>query len=214
MTRGPAERSGNHARPTRLHGTASEGRAFRRSTRSSPGRNRLSGGREIAEQAPAARDVASERLTTSSRDLEVSPRPWQDRRLRAAPAPAPKASSNAARMACADELLPTLSANSRDTLDASRRLTSPGGAGEIAFSVATEAGTVHDPFVPLQLRLYARSVAASRLSVYALSIFLWQIVPVVIAVDLPEMGRHVAILRSARLRPQPVQLGLGSGKKS
>ena len=57
--------------------------------------------------------------------LRLSPRPWQETVTRAPPAP--KASSNAApRMASADKLLPTLSANSRDTLDASNSMWSTG----------------------------------------------------------------------------------------
>ena len=207
LTRRRTERSGRFARPTQL-GLPSEGRAFHHSTRT-PGRNRLSGMDQITERR-TPRDVASETYH-EFRDLAiVAPSMAGNGYARAGPCAegvVERRANGFGRQALAD----VVSKQSR-YIGRIHRLSQPGGAGEIAFSVATEAGTVHDPFVPLQLRLYAGHYCRQSIKRVRAHIGFWQIVPVVIAVDLPEIGRHVAILRSARLRPQPVQTHVGSGK--
>ena len=81
------------------------------------------------------------------------------------------------------------------------RLSHPGGAGKIAIGGATEARTVHDSFMPLQLRLYAGHHSRQATERGCAQIRFREIVPVMITIELFEIGRHVAVLPSAWLRP-------------
>ena len=136
----------------------------------------------------------------SSVILRFSPRPWHETVTRA-PAPAPKASSNAERIGFGRQTPSNIVGEQLRDLGGIDRLSHPGGAGKIAIGGATEARTVHDPFMPLQLRLYAGHHSRQATERGCAQIRFREIVPVMITIELFEIGRHVAVLPSAWLRP-------------